>query len=160
MRSFANFSEAIEMPDNDWIDLLHKHEHNDRFRVHNTDAPWFELIKKRYPVWTSGIRWDDTPGSVSKYADPPGMCLSERIAEVRDFLREFGIASGLAHSGECVVIGDIATNMALQIPFADLLELFPTLFSEPQGTYVCTPDCGWCFGFTFEEDMHYAPALA
>lgn len=75
---------------------------------------------------------------------------------MRDFLLEFGSAAGLGQDDRCVLFGDSVTEVAFELSFGDLLDLFPSIFALPQATYVLTADASWCFAYTFEGDMYFA----
>jgi hypothetical protein len=129
--------------------------HGGRVVLRYTDDHWVAL-RRMFPVRTSGVRWEDIPSARSLPAEDPRVPLHEKADLVRGFLEEFGSAAGLGPDDRCVVFGDSATEVAFELSFRDLLDLFTLLFALPQATYVLTADGSWCFAFTFEEDMYFA----
>jgi hypothetical protein len=140
----------------DLLDQLAPAIHAGRVVVHDSDDPWVSSLRRMFPVRTSGVRWEELPDARSRTAEIPRVPMPEKVDALRGFLLEFGSAAGLGPEDRCVVFGDGATEVAFELPFRNLLELFPLLFSLPQTTYVLTPDASWCFAFTFEEDMYFA----
>jgi len=130
--------------------------HAGRVAVHVTDKRWFDSLRRKFPVRTSGVCWEEVPNARSRHAGSFRFSLPEKAREIHGFLREFGEAAGLGQGDRCIVFGDNVTEVALEMPFRDLLERFLVFFSLPQETYVLTPDECWCFAFTFEEDMYFA----
>ena len=127
-----------------------------RVVVHDTDERWVGSLRRMFPVRASGVRWEELSDARSRFTESPRASPSEKMEGLRGFLTEFGLAAGLRRDDPCIVFGDGETEVAFEMPFRDLLELAPTLFSLPQATYVLTTDACWCFAFTFEEDMYFA----
>lgn len=126
-----------------------------RVVVHDSDDRWVSALRRTFPVSTSGVRWEALPNVRHRAPEDPRVPIPDKADALRGFLLEFGSAAGLGQDDRCVVFGDGATEIALELPFRDLLELFPLLFSLPQASYVLTPDATWCFAFTFEEEMYF-----
>ena len=127
-----------------------------RVIVHDTDKRWFDALRRMFPTRTSGVCWEELPNARSRHAETSRFLLPERAKEIRDFLMEFGEAARLGQDDRCIVFGDNVTEMAIEMPFRDLIDRFLVFFSLPQGTYILTADACWCFAFTFEGDMYFA----
>lgn len=149
--------DAFAPDDQRWLESLIPSLNDGRVRVNGPDAPWFECIKRRFPVDTSGVMWGIVPGAVAQeHAFPHGS--PERDAQVRDFIRLFGRAANLADDEQCVVIGDMGTSIALETTFRSLIDVAATLASEPQGTLVVVRGGDWCLVFTMIGTLYFGPA--
>jgi hypothetical protein len=142
------------MSQQDWSDGLAAEIASGQIVVHESDKAWFNLLSRRFPVRASGICWEQVANARFRHAGEASPTSKE--SDFRTFLEEFASVANLGPADKCVIVGDNTSSSALEMNLHVLLDIAPSLLSEPQSLYVIVKEAEWCFAYTFEDDMYFA----
>lgn len=126
----------------------------------NDSRPFFDLLEKRYPIGLNRIAWEKHSGTArdevftgdesQKSSDEVRDALSAR----QQMVREWFDSAQVPMEASVTWFGD-NTDLALEMPVARLLELFPGLFSFPQHGYALGENGDWCLNYTMEGELFF-----
>lgn len=127
-------------------------------KLHKSDDEWFKLIRRIFPVRTSGIVWEEVSGCQFRDRNEN----LDTIAELKDtaveFFKEFITVAKLETDQACIVIGDNVTDVAFEMTVSELLDKIGFFIEIPQETYILPVNTPWCFAYTFADVMYFGKA--
>lgn len=144
----------------DWLEPLQEELSSGRLSVVAGAEPWFAVLRRRFPEGHNRIAWERVEGARQ-------LCVLDgnrqiTSAELRSLLSERGAAvsrwfdeEGIDVRSPVLVLGDMA-EVALRMTVADLVRLFPVLFSFPQHSYALPSDGSWCLNYEMEGTLTLA----
>lgn len=149
--------------DNELLQHLRTEVGSGRLVAEMNSEMYFEKLWSVFPSGVATIAWHEVPGVREDHATVtmcgPGAEIKPppEQARIERFLHQFASDARLSMDSQVIIIGDML-HCAFLMPFGLLLANAVLLFSFPQHCYVVPHDFSWCFSYTFEDDMYYAPA--
>lgn len=114
--------------------------------IEGASCQYFTALNDLYPTICARIDWSKIPGAIRREAG--------RDTYVQDCIRFLErMREKYLLSGECVVIGDGAINVAISGPIETLAPVLERVLAYPQHHYIVPRDYSWLMAFTFEGDM-------
>lgn len=109
---------------------------------------YFSELELRFPILGSKIDWDAVSGSEREQASADAYA-SDCQHFFDKMMRRYGL------SGQCIVIGDSAVEVALIMPVGIMQFNLQKIVSVPQHHYVIANDYVWCMSFTMEGELAF-----
>jgi hypothetical protein len=126
--------------------------------VDRAASRFFGRLWARFPIGLNRIDWSRVAAAVAVPCPDPKPTVETYAPKVAGFLARVVGWTGVAQDERAVLLGD-AADVALWLTIPILQAHAGRLLRAPQHYYLLPPDAGWCFSYTFEDDMYFGWAV-
>jgi hypothetical protein len=142
----------------DWVSDVQYLVADGLVRVDRVASRFYGRLGARFPIGFNRIDWSQVPNAILLPSPEPKPTLEAYATSVAACLVRIAEWTEVGDDEQVVLLGD-ASDLALWMSVSILQKHVINLLGKPQHYYLLPPDAGWCFNYTFEDDMYFGCAV-